>query len=210
MDTDLSKSLEQLQIKKKSINLDADLSRECKSIVELDGRLALLLNEIQSLRRSVNEQSLFVDEKCDLLSPSYRNLERTSQLFEFSAQLTKLNRLCKRIDKIQAFRANQQHLIDPMNLKSGLMKANNENLAEKDTNIDEGVDDYDDEITSQALEISRQFEFVYKPLEDLLSKRSDLPYVSYANKVRNLLASLKASPSYALENIKHEDQNEGL
>lgn len=199
MDTDLSKALEQLQAKKKSINLDVDLTRECKSIIDLNERLALLLNEIQTLRKGVQEQSLFVSDNCDLLRPSHKNLERTSQVFEFSAQLTKLNRLCKRIDQIQAFKHHHQHL-GSSNNKSSLVK-DNVDLTQDGTNADEGVDDCDDEMTNRILDISRQFEVVYKPLEGLLSERLDLPYVSYANKAKNFITALQA-PNVRAQNIK--------
>lgn len=196
MDTDISRALEQLQAKKKSINSDVDLTRECKSIIDLNERLATLLNEIQTLRKGVQEQSQFVGDNCDLLRASHRNLERTSQVFEFSAQLTKLNRLCKRIDQIQAFKHHQQQLGSSIN-KSSLVKDNADlNQAEA------SVDDCDDEMTNQILDISRQFEVVYKPLEGLLSKRPDLPYVSYANKAKNFTAALQASNVRA-QNTKH-------
>lgn len=196
MDTDLSKTLEQLRAKKKSINIDANLTRECGSIIELNDRLSLLLNEVQSLHKSVQEQSEFVADSCDALKPSHKILKRSCELFEFLAQLTKLNRLCKRIDKIQAFECHQQHL-GFHNIKSSpdedvVGSAQSEN----------DVEGCDDELTSQILEISRQFELVYKPLEELLSKRQDLPYVSYANKVRNLITATQTVSSNDKQDIK--------
>lgn len=178
MDIDLAKALEQLEIKKRSINSDSDLSKECKSIRELDRRLGLLLKGIRTLRTGVEEQSTFTANTCDKLTSSGRILERTSQVFELSAKLTTLNRLCRRIDRIQAFNVPNDHL-ETNGRRSSLVKENSS------INWDEN-----DELTLQISEIIENFEAAYQSIESVLSQRHDLPYALYAAKVRMLKSAL--------------------
>lgn len=195
MDIDISKSIEELEAKKRSINLDADLTRECKSIIELDNRLGLLLNQIRTFRDSVQEQSKFIDDKSDVLEPSYKGLVRTSLVFELTAQLIKLNRLCKRLDKINVF-GNHQRCPSLSNIRSSQVEAIGTESPQNENDIAELADD--DQQTNQILELLEQFEETYKPLEEELSRRQDLPYVSYATKARNFRAALET-----VQNIKH-------
>lgn len=193
MDVDISKSIEELEAKKRSINLDADLTRECKSIIELDSRLGLLLNEIRTFRDSVQEQSKFIDDKSDVLEPSYKGLMRTSLVFKLTAQLIKLNRLCKRLDKINAF-GDHQSSPSLSSIRSSQVENTGIEIAQNENNGIELADD--DQQRDQILDLLEQFEETYIPLEEELSRRKDLPYVSYATRARNFKAKL-------VQNIKH-------
>lgn len=181
MDIELAKSLEQLEVKKKTVNTESDLTKECMTIIELDHRIGLLLKEVKNLRNSIDEQSAFICNNCDQIEPNYNVLRRASRVFDLASELTKLNRLCRRFnnsDHIFKFLANDtdQNQVIPESVvrRASLTKKN-------------GHTNEDDELTGQILnETIEKFESIYQPLEAILSKRNDLPYATYANKVRRL------------------------
>lgn len=187
--TDLIKSLEQIEAKKKAINAEANLTSETRSIRELDKRVAVLMNELRHLRGTVLDEEQFVTETCARLAPSAKSLDRTSQLFEIMSHLMTLNRLCKQIDRNKLLEMvhstdNQSDHLD----KRSLARESNMSISIQ------AVEDYNEEMRHQrAKEIIREFEIVYKPLDIVLDQRKDLPYVAYANKVKKLKESLARS-----------------
>lgn len=182
MEADFIKSLEQLEAKKKVIDEQSNISQEINSIVELDQRIGLLLKEIRNLKQSVEDQSNITYSTCDKLEPSYKVLQKTSELFELNQALTKLNRLCQRFDKIQISVRRLSHP-NANGCRNSSIKNNNENRG----------DEFDEDIPVSVqiiLEVADSFEKTYQPLEKILNQRDDLPYVHYAEKIKKLKESL--------------------
>lgn len=171
MDTDLIKSLEQLEIEKKILNQNADLTKEYEAIIELDHRLTQLLERIRTINGTVHENYAFVMEKCDKLSPLNLALKKLNRISDLSNQLAKLNQLCKRIDNNHIFKS--------------LLVGRRPSLRRDDS--EESEQEARLQLTRDLIE---SFEAAYKPVEAILSSRSDLPYISYANRVRQLKSSL--------------------
>lgn len=172
MDLDFNKSLEQLESKKKALNEQSDLTNECNSIIELDHRIGLLLREIRNLKQDIEEQSNLICTTSDKLAPSDKILQKTSDLFDLTQNLTKLNRLCRLIDKIQV-----QKQLCPDRKPS----------PKSDSEIQLSNEEDDIPLSfKKTLKIVDKFDDVYLPLEGVLSLRKDLPYVHYAEKARVL------------------------
>lgn len=176
MDIDLVKRLEDLEIEKRKVNASIDLSKECSSICELDNRIALLLEKISAIREIGEKHGRLVAKSCDKLLEPYNVLVRTSQIFDLSAELTKLNRLCRQFDKIKDFYNFPINHLDNNKQQPNGLSGNNNSL--------------DSPQAHQMLEVIEKFHSFYAPLEDVLSQRLDLPYVHYANNMRSLKAVL--------------------
>ena len=164
------------------------MSKECESVVELDRRIELLLDEIKGLRASIEEESNFVGGVCNQLVGSQKSLDTTSEIFDVIVRLIKLNKLCKRIDKSPIFRIQDSTcLTTPM--------ATQQPHQSSATSSDVMVNDNDngtDMARQSKLEMIETFESTYAPLENILSQRPDLPYANYANLVRTMKLSLSA------------------
>lgn len=194
MDVELARSLEQLETQKRLVNGEVDLTHECESIVELSNRISLLLDEVKSLRNNLAEESAIISANCDKLEPSYSNLVRTSQVFDLSSKLTKLNRVCRRIDSSRLCKS----ILDPGTGHQQLESISNQPNGGRPSlvrNNGDEVNEYDaddDELQPAQVihELVEQFEEAYQPLEALLFRRQDLPYGLYANKVKDLKASV--------------------
>lgn len=180
MDVDITKSLEQLETRKQEINNETDLHDECNSLIELDRRVGILLNEIQSLHADVEQRHEFIEQNLDEMAPSNAILQRSSDALDLLIELTKLNRICRRIDT------------NPNLLKSRvdgqlIMKLSSCGPSADDASQQEvALDENDRLVQAVVKQIVEDFEFTYRPLEAILSKRLDLPYIAYATKVRNL------------------------
>lgn len=98
MDLDLLKQLEKLEIKRKTLNAQLDLTDECESIEELKRRIQLVSDSISAIKRDIEEHCNNVDTSCDKLNDIYLKLRESSHKFELLNNLSKLNRLCKQID----------------------------------------------------------------------------------------------------------------
>lgn len=180
MEADFLKSLEQLEAKKRKINEQANLTRECNSILELDQRIGLLLKEIKNLKRNVEEQSNITFSTRDKLEHSYKILQKTSELSKMNESLTKLNSLCRHLDKVQ-----KSCPIASGSRKSSIRSNNEVNGSEIDEDTPLSV--------QLILGVADKFERTYQPLESILKIRQDLPYVHYAEKSRKLKDSLRAN-----------------
>lgn len=180
MDSDIVKELKKLEDKKQEVNAQTDLTKHCDSLVALDNRVGRLLDEIRALHLRIERGFSFMENKWDRLGPSYKTLQRTSDALDLVISLTKLNRLCRRIDTNPNLTCSSEGTLS-LKKTSALNSGENE----------ENVDDNDDKMTLQMiLNLFNSFERIYKPLEDILSKRLDLPYIAYATKVRNLKESI--------------------
>lgn len=164
----LTKTLEQLEIKKRLVNEETDLTKECQSIEELNRRIGILLNEITNLKNTIDEQNDFISQTCDNLLPDYKILNKASEISNLTTQLTRLDRLCRRIDSSRALGCKHDESKSLGGRASSTNVDGNENV----------------ELSDQEIEMLKTFETTYKPLENLLSRRKDLPYESYANNVR--------------------------
>jgi hypothetical protein len=178
MDLDLAKELSHLQEKKLALEAGTELMEKCDTIVELDRRVGLLSHEVQSLHDEV-EQRFNVDDICEQLSQPYRVLNRTSIVSDLIIALTRLNLVCRRIDTDP----NLVHSEDGHTMSLKLNRF-----------IGSGADDELGDEKSTIMHVSElleEYESNYKPFEQLLSNRSDLPYVVYATKVRTSMKSLE-------------------
>lgn len=192
MEDDLVKELEQLEIEKQSVNANVDLSKECSSIVELNNRISLLVEQIKSLRTGNEEHGHLLSKLCDNLSTPCKSLKRTSELFDLSAELTKLNRLCRRYDTIKTFyNVAINHLNNNVSTNLSGRKSSLTIRDESGCKLLNENNDYDS-LAPQILEVAENFEISYKPLENILTQRVDLPYVHYANNIRSLKVALDA------------------
>lgn len=181
MEADFIKILEQLEAKKKVINEQSNLMRECGSLSELDQRIGLLLKEIRTLKQNMGELSDMTFTTCDKLETPYKVLQKSSELSNINEALTKLIRLCKRLDKIQESY--------PIATGGRKLSIKGDNEAINGSEIDE-----DTPLSIRlTLEVVDNFERAYQPLENILKTRKDLPYVHYAERVRKLKDSLQAS-----------------
>lgn len=182
MDPDIAKSLEQLKEKKRNLSVESNLAQECESLSELDRRADVLLNEIRALHSDVDQRYEFIDHNCDKLLPSIKNLQTTDQVLELVSSLTKLNRLCRRLDSSPNFNETNGH--------SDLKRFS----SIKSTNSDDVVDESDEGrvVLNVTNDLITNFEAIYSPLEQVLSKRLDLPYAAYATKIKHLKESVIA------------------
>lgn len=183
MDINLAKSLDRLETRKRMIDAESDLTRECEAIIELEHRINLLLDEIKTLRSSVETHKSFVEENQRNLTENNNELQRSSEIFDMTSRLAALNRICRRIDVSQS-------------LKRYRAKTTHPNLSHLDaskTSCTRGQDDVDMLTYRMVHELVASFEEIYQPMEVILSKRADLPYVSYANLVRELRQSLESN-----------------
>lgn len=98
MDADLLARLEKLETKRRALNAQFDLTKECESIAELNQRVNLLSERISSIKDDVKSQSDLASSCCDMLGDTYSILRENSDRFELLSSLSQLNRLCKQID----------------------------------------------------------------------------------------------------------------
>jgi len=182
MDTNIAKSLEMLETKKQHVNNQTDLKDECESLIELDKRVGTLLIEIQALHTDVEQRYEIMEESVNRLSPSNVILHKASDALDLLVELTKLNRLCHRIDTNPHLERSQVDGCMNLRLSAPTSDANNTTTRE--------LDQSDKLVYLNIKQMIEDFESTYQPLEGLLSKRLDLPYTSYATRVRNLKESM--------------------
>jgi hypothetical protein len=183
MDLDIAKELSQLQEKKLELEVGTDLSDKCDTIVELDRRVGLLSKGVRSLHDEV-EQYFDFDDICEQLVHPYKVLNKTNLALDLLVGLSNLNRVCQQID----INLNLIHSADGKTVSINPRRTTNSNT--DDDNNEENA------TILQVLELLEDFEARFKPLEEILSKRNDLPYLTYATKVRYLKKSV--------EHMKHK------
>lgn len=182
MDVEIKNTLEQLEEKKNLINSQNDLRSECNTLIELDKRVGDLLNDIKSLHVDVEQRYEFLDENMTRLTPHHKILKRSSEALDLLIELLKLNRICQRIDT----NPNIQMSSDDGEFKLRLPP----NLADVNIIDPNDFEENDKRVHHVIEQLLDQFETIYKPLETVLTERRDLPYQSYAIKVRALRASM--------------------
>lgn len=184
MDLDLAKELSKLQERKLALEAGTDLRDKCDTIVELNRRVGLLSEDVLSLHNEV-VQRFDLDDVWQKLSHPYKVLHRTNRVMDLLVGLNKLNGICRWIDA----NPNLIHSEDGQTIKLNPRRA-----------ITSGMDDENGDEKSTVLlvlDLLEEFESIYKPLEQVLSNRSDLPYKTYATKVRSFIKSI-------LEKLKHD------
>lgn len=180
MDSDILKALGNLEEKREKININTDLTKYCDKIEKLDRNVGKLLDRIRAIHVHIEKRFSFMENKWDRLGPAYKTLQRTSDALDLVIGLTKLNRICRRIN-------TNPNLCHTDEGKLILRNSSAFNGAENDENIDEnGLGPTE----LMVIELLDSFEITYSPFEDILSIRTDLPYSGYATKVRNLRQSL--------------------
>lgn len=156
MESELVKSLEQLELKKKEIK---DLSKESHAITELNNRISSLSSQIYRLSIDVKDHKDFIHKTCDNLGKTFYIIEQSSQMLDIVNALIKMNKICPRLDRyLESVTRNSKNYLKLENDLEG----------------------------SRLIEA---FEQTYLPFQDTLSRRLDLPYHSYAKRIRELRAS---------------------
>lgn len=153
MEADFTKSLEQLQIKKKAIK---DLSKECDAIVELNDKISSVSDQIHDLVDRVGQQRNFIEGTCDHLRSSFQTLSQTSRMLDVINDFRKLNKICQRLHNHLGLPSSKA--MDPSLIAPG----------------------------TEGSKLKQDFSDIYKLYENALSKRLDLPYISYASKLEGL------------------------
>lgn len=184
MDTDITNSLDQLEKRKQHINNQTDLQDECNSLIDLDNRVSTLLSEIQTLHVDVEQRYDFIENNLAQLSPSNKALQRAATSLDLVTELSKLNRICRRIETSPNIDKSPDNSCLSIKL-----------FGNDDNPNDDQVESNDRIVHYFVRQMIDDFEQHYRPLESILSKRQDLPYHSYATKVRNLKASMAKSQS---------------
>lgn len=186
MDLDLAKALEKLEIRKRTIEQEADLSSECQSILELDNRIGTLLNETKALASSLQPDFSLVQEACDVLRDKYDKLKETSELFEMVSHLMKLDKICKQIDTVSCVTK------DACN---GTVTSSQEDQDKEKPNVATFA-------SNRIFEhLIKEFNELYQPVEATLTTRPDLPYRLYAKKVADF--------EHELENVTRSKKSDG-
>lgn len=171
MNPDIVNALDHVEAKKRTQNIETNLRGECSSIIELDRRVEALLDEIKTLHVDVEQRYGFLTTTCDKLTLPYRSLQRVELAIDLAIKLTKLNRLCRRISTNPILNSTVNY--------SALKK-----ILENGNNNGENNEEIDKRLAIQiALALAEDFSAAYTPFEDILSRRTDLPYHSFANKV---------------------------
>lgn len=176
MDSDILKALGNLEEKREKINLNTDLTEYCDKIEKLDRNVGKLLDRVRAVHFRLEQRFSFMENKWDRLGPPYKILQRTSDALDLVIELTKLNRICRRID-------TNPNLCHTEEGKLILRSSSSFNGGENDENFDENGARMAE---LMVVELVNSFEAAYNPLEEILSSRQDLPYVAYATKVRHL------------------------
>lgn len=212
------KSLEELDVRKRVINSETNLDRECQVIRDLNDKIVGLADKIKDMHDNIKEQNSVLDINCEKLAGSNHVLSRTSEAFEISSRLTRLNRICHRLDTSPCLKFIQSPncihslssgpIVSGSSTNGGPVYKNsldkNPRRYSREYNIDKSLDDGDEDteeliVDKRAVhEIVRElvdnFEQVYTgQLRNILGRRKDLPYVSYASIVERAslyLASL--------------------
>lgn len=206
------KSLEELDARRRTINSEANLDQECQLIRELNDKIANLADKIKDLHSDTTEQHSILDINLEKLTGLNQVLSRTSKAFEVSSRLTKLNRLCNRLDTspclkfIASAQCNDSSNSEFSTGNSRTTtnsngKSVNRNSANRHTRRYSGDDngekylgDDDEDIEGLiidkrsvhdiVMQLVREFDQVYTgQLRLLLEGRKDLPYVSYASMI---------------------------
>lgn len=173
MEADLTRLLNETEAKRRALNIESDLSKECDSIAELDKRVSALLVEVQRLKDNVSEQSAFMASNCDKLAETNKALERTSRINELSVSLGNLNRLCRKIDKLGSFTNRIFSASAQISPLDSLEDAQPQATSNENASL----------LMRMVLDTCNEFENNYRPMSVYLEKRRDLPYVGYWNRV---------------------------
>lgn len=180
MDSEIALALNQLQERKYALETGTELRDKCSVIFELNQRVVSLLDEIHKLQAEVNG-ILGLEDKWDKLGQPYLVLVRTSHALDMLIGLSKLNKICRRIDS----NPNLEHSKNGEKITIKLRRMASNKLSEIDDPIDK-IDPEDMPTILQVLDLLDDFESNYEPLEKVLSIREDLPYLKYSKKIRRL------------------------
>lgn len=199
------KSLEELDARKRTINSEANLDRECQLIRELNDKITGLAGKIEDLHTNIKEQHSVLDINCEKLSGSNHVLSRTIEAFELSSKLTRLNRMCLRLDTSPCLKfIASPECSDHLNSGPIVMSSSTNGSSvhknsldknrrySKEHNVDKSSEDEDEDTEGLIVDKSAVHEIVRELVEDfeqvytgqlrtLLERREDLPYVRYAS-----------------------------
>lgn len=175
MDTNIASELNQLQEKRQAVNIETDLRGHCDALIRMDQKVSVMLEDIRNLHVDLDERFGFVEDVWEQLEQPYKTLKRVDEALDLMIVLHKLSKVCRRIDTSPYLCLTPEGQL--------VLKRS---LHNNDGQDDENIDERDDKMTLEMVqELLDSFESTYNPLENLLSKRLDLPFIAYATKVRN-------------------------
>lgn len=182
---------------KQVANVQALLTiQEYKSILELDERVNALMEEINHFKDIINEKSLLFETNCRKLQPCANILQTTTQVFDIIDKLLELFRIGRRIDRSPVFLAAKPLESQFVHVKK---YARHISLAESDKVTQDfalAISRLEESTVEDAKDMIEFYELNYKPIENILAKRPDLPYLKYAILVSRVKTALKTIGQY--------------
>lgn len=100
MDPELLTRLQKLEERRKALNAQFDLTKECKSIEELEKRISVMSDGISMIKNDIQCLSDCLISSCDKLNDIYVALREASSRYELLSRLSLLNQLCKQIEHL--------------------------------------------------------------------------------------------------------------